>query len=179
MSETHIFKVVPEEKDWIAANWLIVRHRWLWWRLVLAFLVIWLFYGALIVGFSTLDYGWNSYWALRNFATSAAYAAIVMAIVVALTLVLLPRRVRKRMVDFQRLTDGMEITCTPDHVSSKSDVGQVTLGWGQLKRWHENDKVLALMITDNEMLVLPKSQVAPEVLADVRRYLAAANLERA
>lgn len=172
------FRIEPTEQDWIAANWLILRHRWLWRRLVLSFGAVWLFYGALIVGLNTREYGWSTEWALRNLADAAVYAAVAGAILIGLSIGLLPRRVSKQLADLRRLSAGADVEVSTEGVRFNTGIATADLAWNQFKRWHENARVLALAITERELLLLPKSQVDPGEIDAVRSHLIAANVER-
>lgn len=172
------FRVEPTEADSIAANWLVIRHRWLWRRLIVAFLALWLVYGGLIVAINTLEYGWSAEWAMRTMLETVAYAAIVAVILIGLVLFNVPRSVKKMRADLARLTNGSDIEVYADHIRFSNAVSSATLEWHQFKRWHEGSKVMALMITDREWLLFPKSQLDPSVIAEVRNHLIAAQVER-
>ena len=64
MSEVHAATLVPDDKDWVSANWLVVRNRWLWRRLIATIAGLALFYAVLPVAGDLADWGWSTEWAL-------------------------------------------------------------------------------------------------------------------
>lgn len=171
-------RITLTDEDWIAANWLVIRHAWLWRKLMLLFGAVWLIYILLLVVPGVIEYGWNTNWALRGAGQSALIAAFLVALLVGLTAALTPRRVRKQLADTRRLTSGYDLTVSPEGVRSASDIGEVNMRWGQFKRWHENARLIALVITDREVLVIPKTQLDPGTIGEVRERLVAAQVER-
>ncbi len=172
------FRVEPAEKDWVSANRLMLRHRWLWRRLVLSFLTIWLVYSAILIAVPTIEYGWHTRWALYHLSQAGVYAVIVVAVLIPLVLALLPRRVRKQLAETRRLSSGADVEFDEHRVRFATGIADVRLAWAQFKRWHENADVLVLAITDREALLLPKSQLDPSLIDAVRAHLVAAQVER-
>lgn len=171
-------RVTLNDADWIAANWLVIRHAWLWRKLALVFAAVWLLYILLLVVPGVIEYGWSTYWVLRGAGQSALIAAFLVALLVGLTVALTPRRVRKYLADTRRLTPGYDLTVSPDGLRSVSEIGEVTMRWDQFKRWHENARLIALVITEREILVIPKTQLDPGKIDEVRARLVAAQVER-
>ncbi|MBH1944166.1 YcxB family protein [Erythrobacter sp. YJ-T3-07] len=162
---------MPDQKDWISANWLIVRHRWLWRRFLVAFLILWAIYAALLVGVDAWFYAWDPAYLLADLRDALLYTTIVAAVLVALTAFALPYRVRKMKADTSRLIDGLEIETDVAGIRTSSAIGQLSLTWSQIKRWHENDRLLALMVTDREMILISKGQVEATIVDSIRAHL--------
>lgn len=172
------FRVEPTEQDWLSANRLILRHTWLWRRLALAFAILWAAYAALLIGINSWNYGWSTHWALHDLGKAAIYSAIAVLVLVALTLALLPRRVRRQLADTRRLSAGADVEVEQTGIRFDTGIASVALTWNQFKRWHENPRVLVLAMTEREVLLLPKAQVAPTTIDTVRNHLIAAQVER-
>jgi hypothetical protein len=172
------FRIEPTEADWITANWLILRHRWRPERLLLGYLAVWLFYAAIIIGSATLEYGWDSGWALYNLGQAALYSALVWGVIVILVVTLLPRRVRRQFAESRRLSAGADVVVDPQGVRYDTGIAKISLAWGQLKRWHENARVIAMVLTEREVLLLPKSLLDPATIETVRAHLVQAQVER-
>lgn len=177
-SKPCLIRVVSTDEDWIAANWLMIRHRWLWRRLIFAFVLLWLIYGGLMVAINTWSSGWSFDAALLMVASTLGVSALVTLILIGMALINVPRQVRKMRADVARLSTGADIEIHPDRIRFANGVSSATLGWEQFKRWHENTRIMALMITEREFLVLPKNQVDADVIAQVRDHLIVAKVER-
>lgn len=172
------FRIEPTEADWLSVNWLILRHRWRPERLILGFLTVWLFYAAIIIGSATLEYGWDSGWALYNLGQAAMYAAFVGAVILVLLVTLMPRRVRRQFAESRRLSAGADVVVDQAGLRYETGIATITLAWHQLKRWHENARVIAMVLTEREVLLLPKSRLDPAIIDAVRHHLIAAQVER-
>lgn len=166
------------DEDYISAIWMVTRHSWSWQRIGVAFALLWLAFSLYIVILNALSCGWISYCALRSVAEGAAYATGIILVHGALTAALLPRRARRQLADTRRLSSGYDVTIDAEAIRFETTTGHSKLGWGQFKRWHENAKLIVLVIIEEEILILPKSQLDPGVVSEVRKYLVAAQVER-
>lgn len=172
------FRVEPTEKDWVAANWLILRYRWRLSTSVPAALALCLFAGLVAVARRAFYRGWDSEAALSTFLRGAATGAVVFAVMLLVTLVFLPRGVRQRYQEARKLSTGADVEIDADGVRFDFGYSTVALAWSQLRCWYENAQMLVMEIATRQNLLVPKTNLDPKVIDAVRARLIAAQVER-
>ncbi len=177
MSEVHAATLAPDDRDWVSANWLVVRNRWLWRRLVATIAGLALFYAALLVAGDLADWGWSTEWALYRLLEGLAFSLLVTLVVLAMTRVLLPRRVRKARADVVRIAPETHFEFDTEGFRTRTAAGTTALAWTQLRRWLESARVIAIMITDRQMIIVPKA-ADPAMTDALRAALVAAGVPR-
>jgi hypothetical protein len=170
------FSTLPDEKDWISAYWLTVRHRWLWQRISITFLLIWAAYFALVAGVDILDFGWHPELATSWLWASALYSITVAPVLVLITMALTPRRVRKAVKDTRRLAPELNFEADNSGIQCRNAISTSALAWPQFERWLENRRVIVLMITRSNFFIIRKCDLGPGIETSLRSHLIAANV---
>lgn len=172
------FNTTPDAADWTSGYWLTIRHRWLWRRLLCGILLIWVCYCALLIGLDTLDNGWLPERAAWQLANAADYTLVLVPLLILVTLVLTPSRIRNQVRDAERLAPVITFEFDTDGLRTKNAISSTEMAWAQFERWLENDKVIVLMITRQSMFFIRKSELDPAVLTEFRAQLAVARVPK-
>ena len=155
-------------EDYLAANWLVFRRRWLWRGVLRFLLIVWPIYfliGEVAGGFD------NILAPHRIFNTGLIGFCGAAAVLAALMLIWcwqLPRKARKLYA--QMHLDGMETRYHYDgtHFDSVNPRGSLHVAWADVVRWIEDDRILMLFVTDGQFVALPKHQFAKATLLALR-----------
>lgn len=176
LAESHAFTIVSDEKDWLSASWLLTRHRWLWKRLIIVSCVIWLFYVGVFAVPDWMDFGWQPARMLHDlqWGTGAALGLILLCI--GLSCALVPFRVRKLFRASAKLSQKTRFEIDAKGLRSSNENATTSLAWLQFERWLENDRVLLLVVMTRSYFILPKSQIAPNIIDALRSALIAARV---
>ena len=170
------FTIALTYEDYRAANWLRVRRRWWWKRALRCFLLIGAIYAAigivpdLIIGpFSV----WNS---IGSVLLAYAWACALMAGIALFARWSIPRSARKIFVENKLFSSPVHYDFNTDGIKAANERETSDLLWEHILKWDENDRLLLLSRTRLTFFVLPKAQIAPETLADLRAALIAAHV---
>jgi YcxB-like protein len=174
--ESISFSSSPDASDWASAYLLIIRERWIWRKLCVTVLLIWLFYFLLLVGIDVLDYGWKPRVLVANLMPSAKWAALVSALLILITVLLTPRRVRKVVEDARRLAPETHFEADSVGLKTRNAISTSSLVWSQFDRWLDNSRVLVLIIARNSFFIIRKSELEPGVCDKLRALLVAAEV---
>jgi hypothetical protein len=160
------------------AYWLYLRRRWLWRRMVLAYLAMTAIYAALLIGRDAADWGFDPTWALHRLGQAILYAAVGVALMVALALWRVPRGVR-RLYE-QAGLEGRTTRFDFDAVGLRTANTEATtdIPWTRFVAWAENEHYLLLYRTDAAFITVPKAQVAAETISALRSAIAAAGVSK-
>ncbi|WP_421847566.1 YcxB family protein [Novosphingobium sp.] len=170
------FTSSPDNKDWTSAYFLIIRDRWIWRRLCITFLVLWLFYFALVLGIDVMDYGWHPDHLAAKLIAASGWAGLVAAALILVTVLLTPRRVRKVVEDSARLAPETQFEASGLGLHTSNAVSTTTLVWPQFQRRLENSRVIILMVTRGSFFIIRKSELEPGVCEKLRALLVAAEV---
>jgi len=171
------FRVEPTEKDWIAANWLILKYRWRLSESMPATLAISLIAGVVSLARRVYHQGWDSEAALPVFLRGAALGALVVGVMVAVMLAFLPRGIRWRYEEARKLSTGADVETDAEGVRFDFGYSTVALAWNQLRCWYENAQMLVMEIATRQNLLVPKSNLDPKVIDALRAHLVAAQVK--
>ncbi|MCL9999879.1 MAG: YcxB family protein [Erythrobacter sp.] len=177
-SEVLRFRVEPTEKDWHAANWLILRYRWRLSRSLPAALALCLLAGSFSLARRVFYRGWDSEAALSAFQRGAALGALVFAGMVVVMVIFLPRGIRRRYEEARKLSTGADVEIDAEGVHFDFGYSTVALAWSQLRCWYENAQMLVMEIATRQNLLVPKSNLDPQVIDSLRAHLVAAQVKR-
>ena len=175
-ADSRSFTIVSDEKDWMSASWLLTRDRWLWKRLLIVSMLIWVVYVALMIVPDVLQYGWHSSWILTQLMWASEIALAVIVLGAALACALMPFRVRKLFRATARLSQTTQLSFDTQGIRSVNEHTSTSLQWPQFERWLENDRVLLLIVMQRSYFILPKSQIAPDTIDALRSALIAARV---
>lgn len=146
-------------------------------KLIRAFVLLWLGYFTLLVGFDTLQTGWPiSIAAGMEILPSLTYSTIVAAIVIVLTIALSPRRIRQAVRDTKRLAPELDFEIDETGLRCQTAIGMNSLQWSQLERWLENSRVMVLIITQNSYYTISKTTLDIATQEALRERLIASNV---
>ena len=135
---------------------------------------------ALVVGL--LIVGVGAFWLTGNLRGVTAVAATGTAVITALMIwgllhfVTIPLRVRKLFRESAAVRERMAITCDKEAIHFAQESGTWRLKWAQAARWDETDAVFALFPNRAMAHLLPKRDVAPELIDYIRERLIASGL---
>jgi fatty acid desaturase len=170
---TGAFTVALRYEDYLAANWLVLRRRWIW-RGSLRYLAI---ITALLSVITLSDmknplsdpYTWVS-----AIITSIVLAFIFLAAQWGAFRVLTPRSARKSWAQLH--LDGLPTLHEFDDngIVINNDRATSNFTWSMLSAWIEDDRLLLMFRTRLMFHAVPKDQVAPAELEKLRAALAAA-----
>lgn len=168
------FTVALSFEDYLACNWLVIRHRWLWKGVLKAVLILGLIYTVLFPAIDVLD---GKVVDLASIGIAAAIGFGVAALAVgagALGLLWrVPRSARKtyRQVKFEGV-DTL-FAYSPEGMESSNRFGKSINLWSDFIGWAEDERVLLLFRTSQMFYPVPKAQVAPDILDALRGAISA------
>jgi hypothetical protein len=170
------FTITLTRDEYIAAFWLYLRQRWLWKRLVLTTLAVAALYFVLIVGLESWEWGFEPAQLPSHMLTTLVYTSIVVAALLAISRFSVPYRVG-RLFD-QLGIAGRATRFDFDAVGLRSANREATTNydWNRFRFRNEDDRFVLLFLAEAAFIVIPKQQVAPEVLGRLDQTLAAANV---
>jgi hypothetical protein len=156
---------------YLAANWLMVRRRMLWRGLLRMFLSLWLIYSVLMAAFTSLDDGLDITVILGAAAMGLAFAAAMLVIFAVCWCWTLPRSARKTWPQLH--LDGLPTLHEFDEAGIRisNARGSSNFEWFMLTCWVEDEALLMMFRTKLMFHVVPKEQVAPEILQALRARL--------
>ena len=173
------FTRILSREDFLAANWLMLRHRWLWRGVLRFILIVWPIYFLIdVLGGNYVDI-------LAALTAShlvwAALSTLLTTVGVLIAGLIywrwqMPRLARKRYA--QMHLEGMETRYSfdADSFNGADPRGTCHFAWTDFVRWIENERLLLIFPTDGNFVAIPKSQIAPETLDALRAALIAANV---
>ena len=160
------------------AYWLYLRRRWLWRRLILAYLATTAIYAALLIGIDAANWGFDPGWALHRVGQALGYAAIVLAVVIALAFWRLPRLVR-RLYDQAGVGErATRFEFDASGLRSANHEATTNIAWPRFIAWSENARFVLLFRTDAAFVVVPKAQVDAQTVRALADAVRAAGVPR-
>ncbi len=168
--------IATDERDWIAANWKLAKEKWLWRRVLLEILGLWSFLTLLFVALDTWTNGWHVGLVAERALLALVYALVAVATVVLVSLILLPKRVRKSLHDHRRLAPETRFAFDAEGFQMENVVGTSRLQWAQLAWWSEDRRMVMLVYSDTTMVVIAKSDLGEETLDQLRAALRSAKV---
>lgn len=172
------FAVTLPYDDYLAANWLTVRRRWLW-RGVLKFLLIVGFvYSVMMTIGSVVDGRWGWMVALADLITGFVLASVVLCVLALYWLWCVPRSARKIYEQYGMLDAPVRYTFDDHGFTSENEEGLNKLAWARLYKWAEDDRLLLMYRTQGVFYAVPKTQVDPALIDSLREALVAADVKQ-
>lgn len=170
------FSTVWNYEDYLAANWLNVRSRWLWQGAaksltgLVAIIFLINFSSGLIEG----EVG-----PLRLFAELLTSLFVALASLFGIFLWLLwrvPNSCRKAFAQLR--FDGLETQFQFDEhrFEVSNPLGKSTLEWKHICKCVENDRLVLLFRTQNSFFAIPKAQVDPVIVTNLKTCVDAAGI---
>lgn len=161
----------PEERDYIdaaRANFSVAIRR-------PRFLRGWAIF-TLIAALFGLGLGWvlglsNDSWSMA--AGYGALAFVLLPLLSGISLLLLPRRVRRLFQQQHRLNRHNVFTWNDREVSLRSDIGAQTLDWNGYYAWSENTAMFLFYLNEQLYQFLPKRVLTDDQITDLRRCIQA------
>jgi hypothetical protein len=173
---TSTFEVELDEKNFIAANWLVLRKRFLWKRAAILFAGIWLLYLVVFVLDDFRLYGWQPQWVPQRMIDSVIWGSGVFAILCVIMLIILPIKIRRIIKEAKRLAPVIRFEIGDQELRAENAISSSTVSWLMFKEWFENHTILVVALTRRERFIFPKSVVDDEKIAKIRSHLIAANV---
>ena len=172
------FAISLSREDFISAYWLYTRWLWLWRRLLIGFVLVGLFYSGLMIGIDAFGGAFEAADWLDYLKYGAIYSLVVSVALIAVTLVTLPRRL-KRLYDDHKVA-GRETRFEFDAAGLRTSNrdGSSNLEWSRFKHSVENDRFLMFVLSRWSFIIIPKAQATEDVLAKLRCTAAAGGLAR-
>lgn len=168
---SHSFTTTVDYADYLAANRLMVRRRFLWRGLTRAFVGLWVAYSLLLLIFAAMDDGLTLKAFFWSASAALAFAGVVIAILVLITLWRIPRSSRKTWSQLH--LDGLPTTQEFDETGIRiaNERGTANFEWHMLTSWIEDNRLLMIFRTRLAFHLVPKDQVDPRTLAALRLQL--------
>jgi len=169
------FTVTLSYEDYKAANWLLVRRKWLWRRLIIRFFIIGLFYSLIGI---FLNHPSSYQNAAHTIIVGYVFALAVLCIGIVSNLFYIPLRTRLLFEESGTLHLARHIQFSDETISFKNEREQSELTWRFILKWTEDEKTLVLWRTSQSFLGIPKSQVSIETLNSLRQILINAGVKK-
>jgi hypothetical protein len=165
------FSATLPYEDYLAANWLLIRRRWLW-RGVARYMLVLTPIMFLIPTLSefTVD-GLNGSALVINFVTGVMFAAGALGITFLWWLWCVPRSARRTYAEMQ--IEGLETSFEfdTDGIRIANALGTSNLKWEHLTNWAESERLMLLSRTQLMFYAIPKDQVDPAQISALRSAL--------
>lgn len=166
MSGTYTFGLTREE--FVAAYWFYTRWLWLWRRMAIAFAITWLIYALLFVAIDFFDGSFDAANAHYYFEYGGIGSVVVAISLIAITLMTFPRRLKRMYDELHVAGRETRFDFGDDGIRSSNRDGTGNFAWSRFKHWIENDQFLLLVLTRFSFIVVVKTKVADDVMADLR-----------
>lgn len=153
--------------EFISAYWFYARWLWLWKRMAIALVIVTVVYALLMMAIDGFSYGFTPEVLGQYLVHGAVYALILAVVLITTTLYTLPRRLRQLYDDLRAADRETRYEFDSSGLRSANRDGTTNLEWDRFKFWIENDRFLVFVLSRWSFVIVPKSQVAATVLADL------------
>ena len=167
------FTLSLSQDEFVSAYWFYTRWLWLWRRMTLAFALVTLIYTGLMIAIDGFTGELHSGDLLSYFASGAIYALIVSAALILITLVTLPRRLKRIYGDLRVAGRETRFEFDTAGLRTENSDGTSKLDWNRFKHSIENDRFVMFVLSRWSFIIIPKAQVDGAILAELRKAAAA------
>ena len=162
------FTITLGQGDFVAAYWFYTRWLWLWRRMIIALLLVAVVYSGLMIAIDVYYSDFKPAELLAYARNGAIYALVVSMLLTAVTLVTLPRRLKRLYVDLRVAGRETKFEFDAGGLHTSNCDGSANLGWDRFKHRIENDRFLMLVLSRWSFIIIPKAQVAEDMLVKLR-----------
>jgi hypothetical protein len=156
---------------------LFARKRWMWRGLLQYTAVMSLIFTAIIVGKDLPDLP-DAFGLFASLVLSLVLAFVAALASMVLSSLIAPITARQQYRQLGH--DGQKVSFEYDAtgIRIKDSSNTADYDWKSLKKWTENEKCILVYRTDYMPHYIPKRQVDPVILAELRKRLAAADVPK-
>ena len=172
------FTVNLPYEDYLAANWLTVRRRWLWRGVLKFFLIVGVAYSGMMTIFSVIDARWDWTVMLADLVTGFVMAGFVLCVLALYWLWCIPRAARKMYEQYGTLGAPAHYTFDNHGFTSENEDGLSKVAWFRLYKWTEDHRLVLMYRTQGVFYVIPKTQMVVEVLDNLLATMVAAGVKK-
>ena len=167
------FGINLSREDFVSAYWFYTRWLWLWRRLIIAFLLVTLLYSGLMIAIDASYGAFEPAELVGYLKNGSIYSLIISVSLIAITQITLPRRLKRLYDDLKVAGRETRFEFDTAGLRTSNRDGSSNLEWSRFKHWIENDRFLMFVLSRWSFIIIPKAQVAEDVLAKLRGGAAA------
>ena len=174
------FSVYPSYDDYLAANWLLYRRRWISWKMLRGFALSYLFvlfisYLPSMYGASNYEFSWGD---LSLHMKDVAKLTIVCFAGIALLSAVYLRPSAQKMFDRLGLIDQKtSYTISDDSFFVSCDIGTSNLKWHHLDDFLISKEVIVIRRAFYFIYLIPLRQLDTETIERLLAYLRAGGVK--
>ena len=172
------FTVSLPYEDYLAANWLMVRRRWMWWGAIRFLLIVGTAYVLIGIAVTAATHPLDREGVLGDFLTAFGLAVAVLAVLQVYWQWCIPRSARKAYAQYGSLDHPTHYAFNDAMFTVENDEGSSKLAWSRLHSWVENPRLMMMFRTQSAFFAVPKDQVDPAAIEKLRRTLVTAGVKK-
>jgi hypothetical protein len=170
------FTTTLDYEDYLAANWLMLRRRWLWKGTLRFLLTVGPLYSAIGITLRFISQGASITGAFAELATGFTLASVAVLVLWLYFFWCIPRSANKTWSQLH--LDGVPTLHEFDDeaIRISNALGTSNFHWHMLSAWIENEHLLLMFRTNLMFHSVPKAQISGEELEKLRAALIAASV---